>query len=82
MKPHEKAEQLYRKYMPLFPSWVYLEQLWIQENQYTMDKYAKKAALIAVDEIIAEDEYNNAGNALKSKRDDYWRQVKFHIEKL
>lgn len=28
MKPHEKAEELYRKYMPLFPSWVYLDQLW------------------------------------------------------
>lgn len=79
---HEKAEQLYRQYMPLFPSWVYLDQTWIQENQYTMDKYAKKAALIAVGELIKDAQYNNAGNALRSKREDYWQKVKYHIEKI
>jgi hypothetical protein len=80
MTPRDKAEQLIIKYMPLFPSWVYLEQLWIQENQYTMDKHAKKAAIIAVEELIKETNYNNTGNALKSAREDYWEQVKFHIE--
>ena len=79
MTPRDKAEQLVDKYMPLFPSWVYLQQEWIQENQYTM-KFAKKAAIIAIDELIEEDRYNNAGNALKSKREDYLEKVKYHIQ--
>lgn len=43
---------------------------------------AKQCALVAVSEIIEEDDYNNAGNFLPSKRGKYWEDVKREIELL
>jgi len=44
MTPKEKANKLYRKFTKIFPSWIYVEQKWCSENDYSMHGNAKKAA--------------------------------------
>ena len=67
MTPKEKAKEIYLKYRTLNLS------TWINSED------AKKMSLIAVDElIIQENKYNN-GSFYPSK---YWQEVKQEIEKL
>jgi hypothetical protein len=61
MTPKYKAEILVDKFVKYTPADSELEY-----------PYAKQCALIAVDEIIDKDGYNN----------DYWKEVKQEIEKL
>jgi hypothetical protein len=64
MTPKEKAEELVNKFAKL-PEEGSL--MW-----YLSFEIAKKCALIAVDEIIDKDGFNN----------DYWKEVKQELEKL
>lgn len=84
MKPSEKATELYAKYFAMFPSWIYLDEGWIKENAYTTSKFAKRAAMNAVDEIIEEWSRINSGRSavsvIKSKKIAYWQEVKLCIE--
>jgi hypothetical protein len=72
MKPKEKAEKLLSEYLIYFPE--YYNDL---EYDYNVEK-AKQCALIAVDEILNND--NNFFNTYS--QNDYWLQVKQEIEKL
>ena len=61
----EKAEELY---------WKYAEILYLLHDVRALkNSYAKKSALIAVDEIIEHCNYANKW---------YWQEVKQEIEKL
>ena len=60
MTPKEKAKELIDKY-----EFVYIQN-------YTSKHEVKECALIAVNEIIDKDGYNN----------DYWNEVKQEIQKL
>jgi HD superfamily phosphohydrolase YqeK len=64
MTPQEKAKDLVEKYYLHNITWALL--------------HAKKCALIAVDEIINQDELVIESIAYN----DYWQQVKTEIEKL
>ncbi len=72
MTPKEKAEKLLSEYLIYFPE--YYNDL---EYDYNVEK-AKQCALIAVDEILNND--NNFFNTYS--QNDYWLQVKQEIEKL
>ena len=61
MTPKEKAEELVNKY-----------SIWCWNEVVCDYEIAKQCALIAVDEIIDKDGYNN----------DYWKEVKQELEKL
>ena len=73
MTPKEKAEEIFNKY-------CYAIRTEETESEYwTNIIYAKECALIAVDElIIQENKYNN-GSFYPLK---YWQEVKEEIEKL
>ena len=65
--PKEKAQELY---------WKYAEILYLLHDARALkNSYAKKSALIAVDELIA-DEHLESGDS------PYWIEVKQEIEKL
>ena len=67
MTPKEKAQELY---------WKYAEILYLLHDARALkNSYAKKSALIAVDELIA-DEHLESGDS------PYWIEVKQEIEKL
>lgn len=72
MTAKEKAKELVNSYLIYFPE--YYNDL---EYDYNIEK-AKKCALIAVDEILNND--NNFFNTYS--QNDYWLQVKQEIEKL
>jgi len=61
MTPKDKAKELIKKYSLL--SW--------KGKEFEFEYY-KQCALIAVDEILNKDYYNN----------EYWQEVKNEIEKL
>jgi hypothetical protein len=63
MKPKEKAIELYEKFYYKLP---------IELMEKVLDCTAQECALIAVDEIIDKDGYNN----------EYWQEVKQEIKKL
>lgn len=67
MNQKEKAEDLWFTYYELLPNDIY-------SNEAAKQK-AKKFALVAIKELIIEEEYRD-GN------DGYWKQVKTEIEKL
>ena len=69
MTPKEKAEELVLKYLKL------------QEPNYNWfhKGLAKQCALIAVDELIIEENSSNKNSFYPSR---YWKQVKNEIEKL
>jgi hypothetical protein len=69
--PKEKAEKLLSYYLIYFPE--YYNDL---EYDYNVEK-AKKCALIAVDELIYETQFE-----VPNIRQRYWQQVKQEIEKL
>ena len=73
MTPKEKADELFNKY-------CYAIRYNEKDSEYwTNIIYAKNCALIAVDElIIQENKYNN-GSFYPLK---YWQEVKQEIEKL
>ena len=66
MTPKEKAQELVKKYLTYFPEFYHDEMSY----DYNEDK-AKECALIAVDEILK-----------ITWVEDYWREVKYEIEKL
>ena len=61
MTPKEKAKELVEKY-----------GIWCWNNGVCDYELAKQCALIAVDEILDKDGYNNY----------YWQEVKLKIQKL
>lgn len=65
MKPKEKAEELMLKYYNLIPM--------------NTVSFAKQCALIAVEELIEEEDNYNNGSFYPS---EYWQEVKQEIEKL
>ena len=71
MTPKEKAEQLVEKFKPLCGGY------W---GGKINKSFAKKSALIAVDEILAE--YNRMENYNFVIEKEYWQQVKTEIENL
>lgn len=66
MTPKEKAVELYNKYEQLGRDFT---------RGVSMHEFAKECALIAVDELIA-DEHLEAGDH------PYWQEVSAEIEKL
>ena len=58
MTPKEKAEELYNRMLP--------------KSGVVFKLQAKQCALIAVDEILDKDGYNN----------DYWKEIKQEIHQL
>jgi ribosome biogenesis protein Tsr3 len=66
MTPKEKAAELVDKFIKP-AKFVYSEIEWLEKY-----KDAKDCSLIAVDEILDKDGYNN----------DYWHEVKEEIENL
>jgi hypothetical protein len=71
MTPKEKAEELVKKMYAAHSGLVSMLTLY----------FAKKCALIAVDEIIQE-VVESADNEIKSTRVIYWEKVKEEILKL
>lgn len=71
MEPEEKAEELVNKYRPFFYG---------KYSIPTKNK-AKKCALIAVNEIIA-NETDDRGLKYPTNNIDYWEHVKLYISKL
>ena len=69
MKPKEKAKELVKKYACLARGEYYNDWL---DKDIVFDYYDCQNALIAVDEVLNKDGYNN----------DYWQEVKQEIEKL
>jgi hypothetical protein len=70
MIPKEKAQELVNKFIQYVPA----------EEEFEWD-YAKKCALIAVDEILDDDVYDMS-EQLFDRRIEYWNEVKQEIEKL
>jgi hypothetical protein len=71
MTPAEKAKELVDKY------WIYLRANLLYDDEAKED--AKQCALIAVDELIEEEEKYNNGTFYPS---NYWIDVKAEIQKL
>lgn len=69
MTPAEKAKELVDKY----------KEHIIETDDYFINSGAKKCALIAVDELIKQEEKYNNGSFYPS---NYWKEVKQEIEKL
>jgi hypothetical protein len=71
MTPQQKAEELFNKYC------IYLRAGLLYDDEARQD--AKECALIAVDEVIEEQEKYNNGSFYPS---NYWNEVKTEIEKI
>ena len=71
MEAKQKAEELFNKYC------IYLRAGLLYDEEARQD--AKECALIAVNEIIEEQEKYNNGSFYPS---NYWNEVKQQIEKL
>jgi hypothetical protein len=71
MTPIEKAKELFTNYLILFPEFY-------NDLEYGYnDVKAKQCALIAVDELIYETQFE-----VPNIRQRYWKEVKQEIEKL
>ena len=68
--PKEKALELVHKYIDLTGGWVAGTTGW---------KYKKQCALIAVEELIQQEESHNNGSFYPN---DYWKKVKQELEIL
>ena len=69
MTPAEKAKELLDKY----------KEHIIETDDYFINSGAKKCALIAVDELIKQEEKYNNGSFYPS---NYWTEVKAEIQKF
>tara|TARA_R110000868_G_scaffold52660_1_gene166000 strand:- start:459 stop:668 length:210 start_codon:yes stop_codon:yes gene_type:complete len=69
MTPKEKAKELVDKY----------KEHIIETDDYFINSGAKKCALIAVDELIKQEEKYNNGSFYPS---NYWTEVKAEIQKF
>lgn len=70
MTPKEKAQELY---------WKYAEILYLLHDARALkNSYAKKSALIAVDEILNNDGFTKFDDYLT----EYWKEVKQELQKL
>jgi hypothetical protein len=76
MTPKEKAEKLVDKHLRIIADDVIDNKLVYGTLTY---KLSKECALIAVDELIKQEEKYNNGTFYPSK---YWQEVKQEIEKL
>ena len=74
MTPREKAEELIEQFMEHTVEWDS-----IKEIAYDSEFQAKQCALIAVYELIEQQNKYNNGTFYPSK---YWNEVKQEIEKL
>jgi hypothetical protein len=73
MTPKEKAKDLFNKF-------IEFSQDWDEVDGYIVNKYnAKQCALIAVNELIEQEQKYNNGSFYPS---NYWSEVKQEIEKL
>ncbi len=81
MTPQEKSHELYREYLKL---WSYADITPTHKQVYETHiykYYAKKCALIAVDEILNQDK--DAFDITEAEYHfTYWSEVKNEIEKL
>jgi hypothetical protein len=79
MSPEEKAKELVEKYRGVahsdFHNQTGYDEAQREENQ-------KQCALIAVDEILKENERINLGGEFPTPLTNYWQEVKKEIEKL
>ena len=76
MTPQEKAVELYNKYEQLGKDFT---------RGVSMAEFAKKCALIAVDEILTVIKFNEKQNfrlLIDNMKVLYWQEVKQEIEKL
>lgn len=77
MAPKEKAKEIYCKYT---------DALNIRDLQLTANPFAKRCALIAVDEVFEfmkmDDDFHKDAHFANSKWVRYWFDVKQEIEKL
>ena len=74
MTPKEKAEELY---------WKYAEILYLLHDVRALkNSYAKKSALIAVDEILSDYKNYLMHENTEYKGLKYWQEVKQEIETL
>lgn len=76
MTPKEKAEDLYKKYLPLVQRWDDFNAVSIKKEN------AIKSSLIAVDEILNILNIWSALHLEKSSQLIFWEEVKQEIEKL
>tara|TARA_R110000868_G_scaffold118340_1_gene313921 strand:+ start:274 stop:498 length:225 start_codon:yes stop_codon:yes gene_type:complete len=74
MTPRDKAIELVEQFMEHTVEWDN-----VKEVAFDSEFHAKKCALVAVDELIKEQEKYNNGSFYPSK---YWQEVKQEIEKL
>jgi hypothetical protein len=74
MKAKEKARELVNKYNSL--------QVNFFGDQAPSYGYAKRCALIAVDEIISSNPHSNPLNTNVESTMEYWQEVKQEIENL
>jgi hypothetical protein len=73
MTPKEKAKDLFNKF-------IEFAQDWDELDGYIVNKYnAKQCALIAVNELIEQEQKYNNGSFYPS---NYWSEVKQEIDKL
>jgi hypothetical protein len=73
MTPKEKAEELFNKYC------IYLRAGLLYDDEARED--AKQCTLIAIDELIEEQEIEQYNNGT-CYRLNYWNEVKQEIEKI
>ena len=78
MTPNERAEELVNKYKPYVYPYVGSSYLTGDEYPEQILSYAKKCALIAVDEILKVASFYNDSQAEVT----YWQEVKQEIENL
>ena len=69
MTPKEKAQELVQRF---------IDEAYAETTEQLYTPIAKKAALIAVDEILNNDGFTRHDNLLS----EYWNQVKQEIENL
>jgi hypothetical protein len=83
MTPKEKAKELKSKMWLKIPArYTSIQEMVNQKNEGTNDSdIAKKCALIAVEEIIAQIEPSLSMDVI-SARINYWQEVKQEIELL
>ena len=70
MDPKDKADKLVKK--------MYAHTGWLAETEEGFDRQDVECALICVDEIISDCEYNN----VESYNTDWWNKVKDEIRLL
>jgi hypothetical protein len=76
MNPKDKAENLYLKYRPIIAGKQFLTGIVLMSEAKEL---TKQCALIAVDELIIQENNYNNGSFYPSK---YWQEVKQEINNL